>query len=150
MTRHRKAKLLHGGHKGAEAEFGFNAARWGIEEVTYSFEGHIMARAENVHVLDADALRRGDVSMEIVSQRMGRTYTRGDKMRRIFQSIFHMVNEAHAVFAIGRIQEDDTVRGGTGWGVELAKFFNRPVSVYCQERSGWFGWEGGSWTPGAP
>ena len=76
--------------------------------------------------------------MEIVSKRMRRTYSRTDKIRKVIQSIFHMVNSGHHVIAVGWILEDNTVKGGTGWGVELAKLFNRPLSVYDQERKGWF------------
>jgi hypothetical protein len=54
------------------------------------------------------------------------------------------------VFAVGWIQGDDTVQGGTGWGVELAKFFGRPVSVFDQARHGWFTWKDGHWAPDTP
>jgi len=33
-----------------------------------------------------------------------------------------MVNNGLQVFAVGIIQADNTVTGGTGWGVELGKF----------------------------
>ena len=38
-------RLIHGGHKGAEAEFGHAAEKWGVKETTLSFDGHRMARA---------------------------------------------------------------------------------------------------------
>ncbi len=79
--------------------------------------------------------------MEIVSARMGRRYAQADKIRKVFQTIFHMVNKGYQVFAIGWIQPDQTVKGGTGWGVELAKFFNRPVSVFDQGENKWYTWE---------
>jgi hypothetical protein len=61
-----------------------------------------------------------------------------------------MVNKGHQVFAVGKILEDDTVKGGTGWAVELARLFNRPVSVYDQERKAWFTWKEGAWKPDSP
>jgi hypothetical protein len=87
--------------------------------------------------------------MEIVSARMGRRFARANKIRKVIQTIFHMVNNGYHVIAVGWIQPDDTVKGGTGWGVELAKLFNRPVHVYDQERKGWFSWEGNTWVPQA-
>ncbi|HKB93378.1 MAG TPA: hypothetical protein VKC62_03975, partial [Gaiellaceae bacterium] len=72
------------------------------------------------------------------------------RIRSVVQSLFHMINESYQVFVIGRIQPDDTVKGGTGWAVELAKLFNRPVSVFDQERDGWFTWRGGRWEPDEP
>jgi len=61
-----------------------------------------------------------------------------------------MVNNGYHVIAVGWIQADDTVKGGTGWGVELAKLFNRPLSVYDQERKGWFAWKDNRWAAETP
>jgi hypothetical protein len=150
MSDRNKAKLLSGGHKGAEAEFGSCAARWGLREVTFSFEGHQMEWSQDVRVLSPEELAKGDISMEIVSQRMGRNYTNIQQIRRVVQSLFHMVKESYQVFAVGFIQADNTVQGGTGWGVELARFFNRPVSVFDQDKGQWFSWNGSEWIPNVP
>ncbi|MEM1182095.1 MAG: hypothetical protein AAGM22_27350 [Acidobacteriota bacterium] len=144
------AMLYSGGHKGAEAEFGRCAAEFEVPEITLSYEGHRMERAENVRVLSADELAKGDVSMAIVSKHMGRSYSSANKIRKVIQSIFHMVNNSQHVFAIGWIQGDDTVKGGTGWAVELAKFFNRDVSVFDQDREQWFTWNEHAWQPDTP
>jgi hypothetical protein len=145
-----KIVLHSGGHRGTEAEFGRQAERWGLGEVTVSYEGHAMERDRNVRQLTEEDLREGDVSMEIVSRHMSRTYHRADRIRRVIQSMFHVVVPAYHVFAVGWIQPDGTVKGGTGWGVELAKFFNRPVSVYDQARNDWFTWVEGHWVPDTP
>ena len=134
MTDISKITLYSGGHKGAEAEFGKLAEAWKMEEVTISFEGHNTERTRGVRILSREELEKGDISMEIVSKLMKRTYSRTDKIRKIIQSIFHMVNNGYHVIAVGWIQKDNTVKGGTGWGVELAKLFNRPLSVYDQDR----------------
>ena len=145
-----KAKLISGGHKGAEAEFGRSAKRHDVAQTTLSFEGHTMEWPVNVRVLSAAELAEGDVSMQIVSKHMGRTYHEADLIRRVFQSLYHMVNEAYQVFAIGWIQPDYTVKGGTGWGVELAKLFNRSTWVFDQEQKHWFEWKDGHWVEGEP
>ena len=150
MSDRNKARLVSGGHKGAEAEFGRCAQRWGLREVTLSFEGHQMEWSQDVRVLSAEELAKGDVSMEIVSQRLGRSYTNIQQIRRVVQSLFHMVKETSEVYVVGWIQPDNTVQGGTGWGVELAKLFNRHLHVYDQERAGWFTWRDGHWVPDQP
>jgi hypothetical protein len=150
MSTSSRPTLLSGGHKGAEAEFGRAAKRWGIDQQTLSFAGHDMEWPMGVRVLTPAELAEGDVSMEIVSRRMGRTYHEAEKIRRVVQSIFHMVNGAYQVFAMGWIQADDTVKGGTGWAVELAKLFNRQLWVFDQARHGWFAWRGGRWEPDTP
>lgn len=145
MTDRFKAKLISGGHKGTEAEFGRNAELWKIHETTISFEGHKVEHSGVVEVLDDAALALGDVSMEIVFARLGRKFARGKGIRRVIQSMFHIVNRGHHLFAVGWIQDDNTVKGGTGWGVELAKFFNRGLHVYDQGKDGWFRWTGSEW-----
>lgn len=142
--------LYSGGLKGAEAAFGECAEKHGINEVTYAFANHTLTREKNVTILSDDELKKGDISMEIVSAKMGRRYAQADKIRKVFQVIFHMVNKGFQVFAIGWIQEDKTVKGGTGWGIELAKFFNRPVSVFDQETNKWFSWDGNDWKEDQP
>lgn len=145
MSDRSKITLYSGGHKGAESEFSKASERWGIREVVYSFEEHTTERTRGLHVLSPAELSKGDISMEIVSKLMGRTYTGPGKIRKVLQSIFHMVNNGIQVIAIGWIQPDKTVKGGTGWGVELAKLFNRPINVFDQDRNQWFAWKNGEW-----
>jgi len=150
MTDISKITLYSGGHKGSEAEFGKLAETWQMKEVNFSFEGHDAARTRGVRILNQEELQKGDISMEIVSKRMNRSYSKTDKIRKVIQSLFHMVNNGYQVIAVGWIQADDTVKGGTGWGVELAKLFNRPLHVYDQDRKGWFSWENGHWIANTP
>jgi hypothetical protein len=142
--------LYSGGHQGAESSFGECAERWGMKEVTYSFEGHFIKREKNVVMLGESELSKGDISMDIVSMHMHRSFGHSDAIRKVLQSIFHMVNNGSQVFAVGSIQDDNTVKGGTGWCVELGKFFNRNVHVFDKIRNGWFTWKRGEWVADLP
>ena len=88
--------------------------------------------------------------MELASRMMNRTYYETEKIRRVQQTIFHMVNKGHQVFEDGTILDDNSVKGGTGWAVELAKLFNRPLHVYDQNQSQWFSWKEGGWKEDMP
>ena len=144
-----KCTLYHGGLKGAEATFGELAEQYGLEEVVYTFEGHKLSRDKNSVVLSQAELERGDISMELASRMLNRTYYETDKIRKVLQTIFHQVNSGHQVFVIGTIQEDGSVKGGTGWAVELAKMFNRPLHVFDQPTKKWFSWNG-EWQEDSP
>ena len=150
MTDLKEFTLYSGGHQGAEAEFGQQAEQWGMGEVTFSYEGHAISRDRGLVLLGPEEMKRGDISMEIVCMRMNRTYSKVDSIRRVMQVLFHMVNHGYQVFAVGWIQPNDTVKGGTGWAVELAKLFNRPLSVFDQERQAWFTWENNAWVESLP
>ncbi|MBN2530846.1 MAG: hypothetical protein JXR76_30955 [Deltaproteobacteria bacterium] len=146
----KECKFYSGGLRGAEATFGATAEKYGIEETTFSFEGHKLARDKNVTILGPEELVKGQVSMDIVSTKMGRKYAQAETLKKVFQVIFHMINSGFQVFAVGFIKEDKTVQGGTGWGIELAKFFNRPVSVFDQDKNQWFTWKGTEWVADEP
>lgn len=150
MSASEGAVLHSGGHKGTETEFGRQAERWGLPEVTYTFDGHVSERDRGLVHLSPSELAKGDVSMEIVSRHMRRTYHSAERIRRVIQSIFHMVVNSYHVYAVGWLQPDGLVKGGTGWGVELAKFFNRPVSVFDQETERWVAWRDGAWVEDTP
>jgi len=141
--------LYSGGLKGAETAFGESAEKYLVNEVIYTFEGHKLSRDSNVVVLSEDDLERGDISMELASKMLNRTYYETEKIRKVLQTIFHMVNSGYQVFVVGSIQEDGSVKGGTGWAVQLAKMFNRPLHVFDQPSEKWFTWQEG-WQEDTP
>jgi hypothetical protein len=137
--------LFSGGAAGAEAEFGACAERHGIEEVNFTFDGHKIARHRGVRVLNHEELQSGDVSLEYVSKLMHRRYTDSPTIRKVLQTLWYQVNNGQEIYVVGAILEDDTVRGGTGWGAEFAKLCNKPLFVFDQEKDGWFEWKGSEW-----
>lgn len=147
-----KLTVFSSGLRGAEAAFGEEAEKWGGRECIYTFEGHAVDRAQahEIVTLSDGELERGNISMEIVSKMMSRNYYESEKIRRVLQTLFHVVNKGHQVFVVGTIQEDKTVKGGTGWAVELAKLFNRPLHVFGQVKKEWFTWKNGDWQPSDP
>jgi len=132
--------LFSGAAGGAEAAFGEAAERHGIDEVNYSFEGHKDARTRGLRVLTHEELLQGDVSLAYVGKLMHRQYKDTPLFRKVLQSIFHQVNKGQEIYVAGRILDDATVKGGTGWGAEFAKLCNKPLYVFDQEQDGWFHW----------
>ncbi len=119
--------LFSGGAPGAEAAFGACAERHGVEEVNFTFDGHNIDRHRGVRVLNHEELLTGDVSLEYVSRLM------------------HRRNNGQEIYVIGAIQDDGTVRGGTGWGAEFAKLCNKPLLVFDQTADRWCRWTGSEW-----
>lgn len=137
--------LFSGGANGAEAEFGANAERYGIDEVNFTFEGHNIVRKRGLRALNHKELKNGDVSLEYISKLMNRTYTDNPTFRKVLQSIWYQINNGQEIFVIGEILEDKTVKGGTGWGAEFAKICNKPLYVFDQKRNAWFSWHQMEW-----
>jgi hypothetical protein len=142
----RRHRLVSGGGRGAEAEFGACAEHWGMTEVNYSFDGHrIRERNRGIVVLGEQELKKGDFSLVYVSKRLNRLLSDIPLIRNVLQTIWHQVSNASQVFVVGMIQDDGTVRGGTGWGAELARLWKKPLFVFDQERRSWFRWNGSAW-----
>jgi hypothetical protein len=140
--------LFSGGAPGTEAEFGRQAEAYGVQEVTYTFDGHKIERSRGLRVLTPEELMRKDVSLSYVSKLLGRTFINAPLMRKILQTIMYQIDSGHEVFVVGTIMPDGTVRGGTGWGTEFAKICNKPIFTFDQAKNAWFRWNGEAWEDG--
>lgn len=139
--------LFSGGAQGAEAEFGRQAELHGVQEINYTFEGHRIERTRGIRVLTQEELAKKDVSLTYVSKLLSRKFSNGPQIRMVLRTIMHQIDAGLEIFVVGTIQEDGTVKGGTGWGAEFAKICNKPLFVFCQEKAGWFTWKSDAWIP---
>ena len=137
--------LLSGGANGSEAAFGEAAERWGVAEINFSFPGRETVRKRGVVELTDEELERGGVSETYIKAQLHRSFPKTAMFQRLLKSIWHQVATAGEVFVIGEIQEDETVKGGTGWGAELARHFHKPVYVFDQTKDDWFHWKEDTW-----
>jgi hypothetical protein len=143
--------LLASGSAGAEEEFGACAERWGLREVNFTFGGrHELARTRGLVQLTEDELRAGEVSAAYVKAHMHRAFSDSPELRRVLQTIWHQVSTAGEVFSVGAVNPDKTAHGGTGWAVELARHWGKPVHLFDQERKRWFRWDEQDWVAEVP
>ena len=138
--------LFSGGAQGAEAEFGKQAERFGVQEVNFSFEGHKIERTRGLRMLTQEELMRKDVSLTYVSKLLDRNFSNGPLIRMVLRTIMYQVDAGLEVFVVGAILDNGTVNGGTGWGAEFAKICNKPLYVFDQERAEWFRWDRDRWS----
>jgi len=137
--------LLSGGAAGTEAFFGEAAERHGLDEVHFTFPGRESSRARGVVELTRDELERGAVSEAYVQAQLHRSFPKTEKFQKLLKSIWHQVATAGEVFVVGQLQDDQTVKGGTGWGAELARHFHKRLHVFDQNQEQWFHWNDGAW-----
>jgi hypothetical protein len=137
--------LISGSAKGAEQAFGEAAEHWGLAEINFTFAGREPKRSRGLEILDEEALERGSVSPAYIATQLHRSFPTTETFQRIFKMIWHQIATAGEVFAIGNIQDDGTVRGGTGWGVELARHFHKRLYVFDQSEERWFEWRDDAW-----
>ena len=132
--------LLSGGAKGSEAAFGEAAERWGMNEIHYSYPGRATARTRGIVELSEDELERGSVSETYIKAQLHRSFPKTELFQRLLKTIWHQVATAGEVFVVGEIVEDQTVKGGTGWGAELARHFHKRLHVFDQTKNSWYRW----------
>ncbi len=142
--------LFSGGTTGAECAFGEEAEAWGLQEVNFTFDGHRQVRTRGSVVLSTADLDQGTVSMRYVEQRLQRSWDAEGVVAKVLASQWHLVSRARQVFILGVLQPDGTVTGGTGWAAELARRWNKPVWVYCQNKDEWRTWTGDAWVIDEP
>jgi hypothetical protein len=143
--------LLASGSGGAEEEFGACAEGWGVREVNFTFAGRKgLARTRGLVELTEDELRNGEVSPAYVKAHLHRELPDSAELRRVLQAIWHQVSTAGEVFSVGAVNPDKTAHGGTGWAVELARHWGKPVHLFDQERTRWFRWDERDWVDEEP
>jgi hypothetical protein len=131
---------------GAEEEFGGCAERWGVAEVNFTFARRAGgARTRGLVELGEEELRVGEVSGAYVKAHLHRALSDTPELRRVLGAIWHQVSTASEVFAVGAVRPDRTAHGGTGWAVELARHWGKPVHLFDQERHRWLRWSEGDW-----
>ncbi len=145
MIAKKDAILFSGAAVGAEYEFGSIAEQFGIEEVNFSFDDHDVSRTRGLRILNHEELKQGDFSLAYTSKLMNRKYPETPTFRKILQSIWYQINNGQEIFVIGKILDDKTVKGGTGWGAEFAKICNKPLYVFDQDENRWFKWDSENW-----
>ena len=55
-------------------------------------------------------------ALTFVSKLMHRRYSQSPTFGRVLQTIWYQINQGQEIYVVGRIQDDKTVKGGTGWG----------------------------------
>ena len=143
--------LLATGSGGAEEEFGACAERWGVREVNFTFAGRgETARTRGLVELSEDQLQAGAVSPAYVKAHMHRALAESPELRRVIQAIWHQVSAACEVFSVGTVDAHKTAHGGTGWAVELARHWGKPVHLFDQARKTWVRWSERDWVDESP
>ena len=130
--------LMSGGANGAESLFGECAEQFGLNEQTFSFPGRQVSRQRGLIELSNAELHEGEVSNIYLQNHLHRSFPNTPAFRKVIQTIWHQVTTAGEVFVIGKVEDDQTVKGGTGWAAELGRHLHKPVYVFDQDKNKWF------------
>ena len=131
-----------GGCPGADMEWERQGEAYGVKTIAYSFHNHVQA-GKNPKILTVDELAEGWFHVLLAEKTLKKNVESLDSpyMRNLLCRNWFQVKNADAVFAISNgFLTKDTVKGGTGWAVQMAVDCDKPVFVYYQDAmgGGWF------------
>jgi hypothetical protein len=127
-----------GGAQGADTIFELESLKRGFKVVAYSFDGH-NTRSSNTLVLTPNHLKEGLKHIEIANKRLNRNLSNSSLyVKNLIARDWFQVKNSEAIFAIGRLQTENIVAGGTGYAVSCAIDNKKPVYLFEQNDNIWY------------
>lgn len=143
-----------GGAKGSDLFFERVCIEYGIKVIAYSFDGHDTI-SKNRKVLSVEELMEGWFEAQNAARDLKRnTYNLDAYVKKLLARNWFQVKNSDAIFAVGNIvnpgEQGDkyinktskqVVDGGTGYAVNEAIRYNKPVFVFNQKDNNWYTWK---------
>ena len=129
-----------GGCEGADMCWENEGKDYGVITIAYSFYNHVQ-HSSNQHILTLAELAEGWQHVIIAEKTLNRHLERiiYPYVRNLLSRNWYQVKNADAIFAISSFQKkNETVKGGTGWAVQMAIDNNKPVFLFEQNDECWY------------
>lgn len=127
-----------GGASGSDTIFELEAIKRGFKVVAFSFDGH-NTKSKNTFILSPNQLREGFEHIKIANKRLHRNINNiSSYVRNLISRDWFQVKNSDTIFAIGNMQNEDSVRGGTGYAVACAIDEKKPIYFFEQNDNQWY------------
>jgi len=127
-----------GGASGSDFIFETESIKHNFKVVAYSFDGH-NTKSSNTLILSPNQLKEGFKHIEITNKRLNRNiYNTSSYVKNLISRDWFQVKNSDAIFAIGNLQTENTVRGGTGYACSLAVDNKKPIYLFEQNDNQWY------------
>ena len=130
--------LFSGGAVGSDLFWQKIGAKFGVHLKAFSFERHGGKNRARV-VLSQEQLKEADEFLHRANKTLKRHFPTGKSfVNNLLRRNWYQVKDTDKVFAITKIDSSgSTVQGGTGWAVQMAIDYKRPVYVFDIAKSVW-------------
>jgi hypothetical protein len=129
-----------GGCTGADMAWETAGEEYGVKTIAYSFPGHTQY-GKNQKVLTPAELTEGFEAVMRANKTL-KKYPQGQPtyVKNLLARNWFQVKNSEAIFAVGKLRDNLTVEGGTGWAVQMAVDCDKPVFLFFQDDmgGGWF------------
>lgn len=144
MIHRSKYHNYSGGAEGSDQYWDIIGKRYGFNNHThYHFEYRDIFDKYYLTLLAQKDLNKADEYLKKANLTLKRKFpTSSNYIDNLLRRNYYQVINSEGIFAIGVLNKDkQTVKGGTGWAVELGKLFNKKIYVFDQELDQWFTWD---------
>lgn len=124
--------IVHsGGATGSDSAFANISMELGFKVKNHSFYGHkINCRGEQV-IHTKEELEEADYYLLQSNKILKRNYpTTSLFINNLLRRNYHQVINSNFIIAVTQLETESTVKGGTGWAVEIAKQFFKTIFVF--------------------
>jgi hypothetical protein len=127
-----------GGAQGADLVWEIESIKHNIKVIAYSFDGH-NTKSSNTYILSANQLKEGFKHIEIANKRLNRNiYNISQYVKNLISRDYYQVKNSDTIFAIGRLQTENTVMGGTGYACSVAIDLKKQIYLFEQNDNQWY------------
>jgi hypothetical protein len=133
-------KTLHtGGALGSDECFAKLCTEAGFDVVIHSFEGHKVAGEGNIIIHTPLELLEADEYLQKVAEFIKRPFPlKNNYTNNLLRRNYLIIKNVNSVYAIGNIESEYVVEGGTGWACELARQLDKELFVYNLYDKVWY------------
>lgn len=138
---------LSGGAAGSDLQWGMCAGRAGHGVIHWSFARHrTFAPREEVVILTERQLHEADPFLVEANKTLHRTVPfNKPHIMNLLRRDYFQVQWSNRVYVVSTVDRDDTVKGGSGWAVQM--FLDRKpdgeVYLFDQKAGRWLSWQAG-------
>lgn len=127
-----------GGAIGSDTIFESEAIIKGYDVVAYSFDGHT-SESKNRIILSPKQLKEGYEHIKIANLRLNRNISNLSLyVRNLISRDWFQVKNSDTIFAIGMLDDEDNVKGGTGYAISCAIDNKKPIFFFEQTANQWY------------
>ena len=127
-----------GGASGSDFIFSTESIKKSIDVIAFSFDVH-NTKSNNRVILSDKQLKEGFKHIEIANNKLNRNiYNISTYIKNLISRDYFQVKSSDTIFAVGRLQTENIVMGGTGWAVQIAIDNKKPIYFFEQNHNQWY------------
>lgn len=127
-----------GGASGSDFVWENESIKHNFKVVSYTFDGH-NTKSSNTFVLSPNQLKEGSKHTIIANNTLNRNiFNISSYIKNLIYRDWFQVKSSETIFAIGRLQTENTVRGGTGWSIQMSIDNKKPIYLFEQNDNQWY------------